>query len=360
MEAIASICALTGQVTPRLQQLAIVLNSTQELSALRAGVQDASEKFRLWAGNIGAYHATTKKTSMEYRLRAAPQLRQEVCTLLCELNEALEDCEPNNNPKFQTVLKLVVSAAVKQPEARRVKEAIIVQAHPETLAIRHCDTDDCLDESQELLDIVLDCIRGLLRLSVLIRKATPRDRYEKALQKSSLQFSDEFDIRHVGEKFPKLHQKSFAWLKVRLGRAITDRRRFLAYCRDHHEQLDQEPNDASGTRWATKTPRNENDSRDASSARVVDVAGHSTVIGTVKASTQASTLQLKAFHERGELCDIDDALSYTTVGSDLLCDDDHEAALELPSLESIRQEDKHFACPFCQVIQDYTTEKQWR
>jgi hypothetical protein len=85
-----------------------------------------------------------------------------------------------------------------------------------------------------------------------------------------------------------------------------------------------------------------------------------TVIGTIKASTKASTLNITAFEERRELCDIDDAMSYTTIGDDAPCVDEDEKILTLPSLESLKHNDEAFECPLCHGILDIESEKRWR
>jgi hypothetical protein len=88
-----SISELTDRVDSQLRNADETLRSSEDLPAHVARLQDATELFHLWAGNIGAYHEASKTTSMDHRLQTAPQLKEEVCTLLLELVETLGDCK---------------------------------------------------------------------------------------------------------------------------------------------------------------------------------------------------------------------------------------------------------------------------
>ena len=81
-----------------------------------------------------------------------------------------------------------------------------------------------------------------MKASIVIRDATPRDRFTKAVTSAKYPFIDFFDISHVGHRFPKLDIDSREWLRIRLGRANTQRRQYLKYCREHHEKF-HEPSD---------------------------------------------------------------------------------------------------------------------
>jgi len=81
----------------------------------------------------------------------------------------------------------------------------------------------------------------LLRISILIRKATPRDRFAKALDGRDSPFIDQFDINYVGERFPKLGNPKSRWLCECLGRGITKCQHFLRYTRDHGAHIASDP-----------------------------------------------------------------------------------------------------------------------
>lgn len=56
-----------------------------------ASLNDAFERLLLWAGNIGAAAAPDKKISLDFRLRDAPDIKEQICELLRDLIEALDD-----------------------------------------------------------------------------------------------------------------------------------------------------------------------------------------------------------------------------------------------------------------------------
>jgi hypothetical protein len=91
-------------------------------------------------------------------------------------------------------------------------------------------------EAQEIFERIKDTIASLFRLAILIRKATPRDRYAKAVGDPN-PFIEDFDVSHVGHKFEKLNTEASRWLKERLGKAITLRREYLRYAREHRARL---------------------------------------------------------------------------------------------------------------------------
>jgi hypothetical protein len=95
-------------------------------------------------------------------------------------------------------------------------------------------------ELDEILQSLADSISSLFKISLLIRSATPRDRYAKAATSAKQPFDNTFDISHVGHKHTKLEIKENQWLRNRLGQAITQRRQFLKYCREHHDKLGAE------------------------------------------------------------------------------------------------------------------------
>jgi hypothetical protein len=72
------------------------LGKRQRLTRPQMGVAleevgDVSDRFLLWAGNIGARNAPESKFSLESRLAAAGELLDQVLDLLGDLDDALED-----------------------------------------------------------------------------------------------------------------------------------------------------------------------------------------------------------------------------------------------------------------------------
>lgn len=54
---------------------------------IKAKFEDEFDRFKLWAGNIGAHRQG--QSSLDYRLRDASHIRERVLQLLAELQEAI-------------------------------------------------------------------------------------------------------------------------------------------------------------------------------------------------------------------------------------------------------------------------------
>ena len=218
-----------------------------------------------------------------------------------------------------------------------------------------------MSELNEIFDTVKDVITSLMKLSMIIRAATPRDRYLKAITSTKSPFTDTFDILHVGHKYPKVDTDDRRWLKERLGKAITQRRQYLKYCRDHHGKFNQDP-----APILTSTPQNQDEH-----GLQIDIAYPRTQAGTVKsvpnsamAPTDASTLQPSQIRQSVDKLaitnkdDDDDHRSQTSYATSVQ-DDDSGTHLKPPRLQEITQMSP-FECPYCWEIQDIKTERSWR
>jgi hypothetical protein len=216
-----------------------------------------------------------------------------------------------------------------------------------------------VNEAQDILEVVLECVKDLLRLSILIRKATPRDRWNRALQNPrDGRLDDRFDIRHVGDKFPKLCRPEHDWLRHRLGRAITQRRQFIRYCREHKNRMQELDFD-------DRIPT-------SSSVGQLGLMVHNDVPGyaqtttaltlnppVTEGSTHASTLQVTTLEA---IRDNDDGVSSvaTSVVSSLDPEDESEEMLQLPSLQTVSQGHDEFECPLCFTIQSFRQHRKWK
>lgn len=54
-------------------------------------VEDVLDKFKLWAGNLGALHQAHKRLSLESRLADSPEVQDEICEQLDDMQEAIQD-----------------------------------------------------------------------------------------------------------------------------------------------------------------------------------------------------------------------------------------------------------------------------
>lgn len=56
-------------------------------------VEDVLDRFKLWTGNLGALHQAHKRVSLESRLADSPEVRDQICEHLDDMQEASQDCE---------------------------------------------------------------------------------------------------------------------------------------------------------------------------------------------------------------------------------------------------------------------------
>jgi hypothetical protein len=168
--------------------------------------EDGRSRYHIWASNLGSFHPGTDRRSADHRLREAPEVVERIVELLDELTEINSD-----------ILEIVSGDRTN----RQMSESD--------------DVSESSDELSELSLSVGDVITSLFKVSMLVKKATARDRYAKAASAKEHAFLADFDIRHVADKYPKLRTRP--WLLERLGKAITQRRQFLRYCRNHKHRI---------------------------------------------------------------------------------------------------------------------------
>lgn len=161
----------------------------------RSAWEDEAGRLRVWSGNLGAHQ--NGSSSLSYRLRHAPSIKQEIIEALEVLLDALDE-----------MVKLIKDGLSGGPV---FDEEYVV----------------------ELYKDVVDSIEGLFRLSTAIRNPSRRDRI---LERADIDRNMvPFDQNHVRDMFPKASTLLFQ----RLGRANTQRRANLRYLQRHHDKLAQ-------------------------------------------------------------------------------------------------------------------------
>lgn len=65
--------------------------SEKQLTIQPSDIQDLLDKFTLWAGSLGALQAPSKRISLDHRLREAPDIGDQLCQYLSNLQEAIQD-----------------------------------------------------------------------------------------------------------------------------------------------------------------------------------------------------------------------------------------------------------------------------
>jgi hypothetical protein len=223
-----------------------------------------------------------------------------------------------------------------------------------------------VSEIEELFQSIPETTASLFKLSVLIRNSGSRDRYVKAQTAASKEpFDSQYDIDHVRNKFPRLDRGDVEWLKIRLGKAITLRRQFLRYCRDHHEKLARVEKEQIGPTSPMElepeldaTTIGGNDPRGTRNDEVMTFI--SGLTGTL-APTTATTLiptRLEALQETEDVID-DDSRSQTSYATSGV-EDDEINHMTVIRLEEVRRTAAPFECPYCWSIQTVNNQRAWR
>lgn len=157
--------------------------------------QDTLARFRIWSSNIGAHQKG--QSSLDYRLRDASHIRDQILKVLATLRQTLLDAE-----------EIIVEAAQDEGDANSASE---------------------LEEVYSDIQKLLEC---LFQLSMRIRRPALRDKVLGRREDDSKHFED-LDRRHIKDKFPEASDA----LVDRLTTAISKRRSNLKYFERHHTKL---------------------------------------------------------------------------------------------------------------------------
>lgn len=218
-----------------------------------------------------------------------------------------------------------------------------------------------ISEVHELFQWISEIITTLFRLSVVIRNATTRDRYAKAIG-SYPAFKDmlQIDLSHVASKFPRIGKdKKTQWLVHRLGNAITRRRQFLYYQHQHRNTMGHIPSAGIESRDQSLAGTGEGTFKQARSEMYNDPFNSAESRGP--ALTTASTLDaskltqpVATYLEPQE--ESDGMSSHATS----IATNDGNASTTIVPLIDLKIKGSHFECPYCRDIQDIRTENSWR
>jgi hypothetical protein len=199
------------------------------------------------------------------------------------------------------------------------------------------------DELQELMAAISDFTTGLYRISMVLRKATPRDRYSKAA--SAVAFLPDFDIDYVRNKFPTAN----TWLIERLGKANARRREYFKYCETHRQSLGSVPSEdtpaPSGPRQGTR--------RDETATRS---EGHFSFVPSTSASTYIEQYQRPGSDNM--MVNHAEEVSVKSYAKSIVFPGNEGLTLPPPPKES--ENGSPFECPYCYMIQEVDNDHVWR
>ncbi|KAI0146972.1 hypothetical protein GGR57DRAFT_478199 [Xylariaceae sp. FL1272] len=302
--------AATVTLTENLFRETLLHLQSGSLRSLRSQISDLFSRYKLWVDDIGARHSQTSALSVEARISEAPAVLTQIRELLDELFEVLKD-----------VLDIITG----KRENRHIPQGQVTSETPSHPSQSESEGLVEQSEANDLLDIASSCIRNLLKTSILIRHATTRDRFTKALTVSA-PLLDVPDINYVTERYPKLNEEGSKWLGTRLGQANAKRRQFLQYSREHSDRLAGPSED-----------------------------------GLSQTKTTASTLDaVKLQTMLGQFADDNNETKSLTSASETSQFTKNELQLPFPSLDVVSSGAEAFQCPFCCRVQSFTEEREWK
>ncbi|KAJ3541543.1 hypothetical protein NM208_g4558 [Fusarium decemcellulare] len=193
--------------------------------------EDESTRFKMWVGNLGAHQSG--RASLDYRLREALHLQEQVVYLLKDISDSLQDAVSlvsHEPPLWQ-----------KSREGQNL-QADMTTSSEESLSDESSEDLSDFDENEtpdtslstQRADVgeAIDC---LLRLSIAIANPAPHERFRKLGGGASedVSYYERHDIGYVQDKYPNVQTE----LAEMLGKTITRRRQFFKYREAHHEKL---------------------------------------------------------------------------------------------------------------------------
>ncbi|KAH6959362.1 hypothetical protein DER45DRAFT_259235 [Fusarium avenaceum] len=196
---------------------------TEQSSLLK--LKDEQSRLMVWSGNIGAHK--NGRSSLDYRLRDASNIRDHVIQILCNLIELLGDTkeilEGKTTPSYQHQLSLDKLSDDSDDESFPLVGLSVAS------------------ELSQILLSIGESINCLFRLSVSIHNPFPHDRLKKSSSTDASHF-EPFDIDHVRTKFAMASDT----ITERLGKANSRRRQYFKYRELHHERLASGLDDSEG------------------------------------------------------------------------------------------------------------------
>ena len=192
-----------------------------------------------------------------------------------------------------------------------------------------------------LCSSVAKSINVLLKLSVTFRNPVPIERYQKA-KKIDMRNWAQRDQEYVDQKFPNMKK----FLNARLVQAILARRRFLAYCKEHHFKL------ARGLSNDLKEV-GAYSSEGLGSSQGAESVSETTAsrVPAIEDGTENSS-RGRLFPSKGRDSDKHSMTSYSSNSGD-------PSRPKIP-LPPVYLEDGPFPCPYCYLYIEPSTKVDWR
>lgn len=348
--------------------------------------ENESQRFELWATNLGLYHQG--HSSLDYRFRDAASLYNFASKLLQDLENCLatgeidissnnlpdkiirdEGCDVANNIRADIIIvkgaledELLTPQRQDMDTSARINDICVdssAPAPPESL-----DEDDEADEEEESFDSyqvqslteiavenIGDVIDRLYRLAFKIRSPATRlgfskaEKYRDIDEDTNVDLIDVFgaiDRNHVVETFS--HYRRTApeavvddFLVLRLAKANTRRRQQFGQWRRHKINLDR-----MGQQAPALNNSNHANSNRARMGQFMDIVPVQNQLNPSQPSTATRIDQNRI--------SLDDNTSVVSTSTYAMFSQEAEAKLSIPRLSTNLKRKKEFECPYCHVL----------
>lgn len=293
--------------------------------------ENEQTRFKMWAGNLGAHQSG--RASLDYRLREAPHIHEQIINLLIDLSESLQEAlDGHQTPSPPDNLD---------------------QLSEDSFTDSEDDDTPPQDRLSTLYNDIKEVIDCLLRLSVATANPAPHERVRVlgAGHFEDVSFRRTYDIGYVQDKFPNMPTE----LAEILGKALTRRRQFFKYREAHHAKL------ASGLETIHDGHSRE---KDTSRTEIVSKTVASSLPEHLK-TLRDIDLKACVFDEDNRSDTMMSQTSYATSAGFLAGDLDGQTQkppppLRVPPLPAAAEEGEPFECPFCYRMVSASTRAAWK
>lgn len=191
---------LFGDVRSRLAATEFDVDQSESIKQF----DDEFGRLRLWASNIGAHQKG--QSSLDFRLRDASNIRDQIRRLLEDLRDTLRDVDG-----FLDELKS--DADIDDSEGK-------------------IDEGDLESELEQICQSIVTCVDCLFQMSIIVRKPARHDFINSPLPAEILSFQGWYE-GYIKDKFPNAEKE----IVDRLAFAMMRRKHFLGYRERHRAKL---------------------------------------------------------------------------------------------------------------------------
>lgn len=202
-------------------------------------------------------------------------------------------------------------------------------------------------ESGQLVVMLADLVKSLLKLSIIIQKSSRRAKFAQSSREKP--YETNFDILHAKELFP--YATKHGTLLERLGKANAQRRQWLSYRRRHRERLSslEDPN---------SEPVETGSQPSSNLASIVSFSSRPAFTYTTSDNSTTATTFYESTRDTVAQRDTDEESSEVSFSTSSVSGNE-KTSLEILSLPSEAASGDPFECPFCFSILAVSGLQSW-